>query len=257
MRKYGISTVSLVPFSLGKKGFEKSLDIVEKLGLNGIQALPMRGWPVDKNYYASNLQEPWDKMILSFEGAWNSGTIRERFSRTASEMKKGYPTFMDWYLFGFNPKSVLEAVRQVFGWQKFIDHKFGDYWCKVEIYPEASTQIQNYLNYPSGVGLVWDTRHVRDKGMPDWRKLLSELPSESIKMIHFQPKDEIELTKFMNGEKNELSIMLKALADKVFKDCPVILEIKPRIRAVLGMESMKSLMNRIKPIRDAVFDILG
>lgn len=229
-RKYAVSTVSLVPHSLGKEGFKRSLDIEKKLRLGGIHALPMRGWSTDVELYKSHHEQ-----VISFEGPCNSSTL------------------MDLYLFGFNPKPVLEAMENSFGLDRFIDHKFGDRWCMVEICPEASTQIQNYLNYPSGVGLVWDTRYVREKEMPDWKFLLSELPPESIKMIRFQPKDENELAEFINYQKNELAKMLEDLALKVSGDCSVILEIKPTIKTMMSRDS---LMRKLSIIYGIIRDIM-
>lgn len=246
MRKYGINVVSLTPFSLGKKGFKKSLDIAEKLGLDGIQALPMRGWHKDNESY----EDCRDK-VISFEDPWNSGTLGERFRRTISEIKKGYPTFMDVYLFGFNPKPFLKATEKIFGQSKFIDHKLNAYRYMVEIYPQVSNKIGDYTD--PNRRLVWDTRHVRDKGMPDWKSLLSELSPESIKMIHFQPKNEKELVEFMNYKENELMKMLQGLALKVSRDCPMILEIKPTIRSMMSFDF---LMKRLSFIKGIVSDIL-
>ena len=127
-RKYGISTISLVPWSFGHKGFEKSLDIAEELGLDGIQALPMRGWTLEPSLYARYLDDPWDKLIISFEGAWNSGTVIQALKRRFGFGKEGYPTFLDLYLFGFGrrPEQVLKTMDKVFGWEKYISHKFSN-----------------------------------------------------------------------------------------------------------------------------------
>lgn len=253
-RKYGISTVSLVPYSLGRDGFKNSLDIaISSLGLSGIQALPMRGWSNDKYHYARYLGDPLDQIILSFEGSWNSGTIFQALKRRFGSKREGYPTFLDLYLFGRKPEAVLKVMDDVFGWDKYISHKFENsgYRYMVEIGPD-NVQIQNYVDYKHG--LVWDTWHVREEGMPDWRDLLSALPPESIKLIHFHPKDEGELAEFMSGKANELDDMLQALRLKVSPDCPLILETRPRIGSFV---SRKSMMKKLRLIRDTVFDILG
>ena len=252
-RKYGISTISLTPWSLGPKGFEKSLDIAEELGLDGIQALPMRGWPSEPSLYARHLDEPWDKLIISFGDAWNSGTVTQALKRRFGFGKEGYPTFLDLYLFGFGrrPVQVLETMGKVFGWEKYINPKFSNseyrYLLKIN---SDNVQIQNYVDYKHG--LVWDTSHVREQGMPDWRNLLSTLPTESIKLIHFHPKDENELAEFVAGNKNELSEMLEFLAVKVSKDCPIIIETCPMI-----FRSRKSLIKKGCLVRDVLFDYMG
>lgn len=253
-RKYGVSTVAVVPESLGPKGFENSLDIAQDLKLDGIQALPMRGWPSNKYYYANYLQDPWDKMILSFEGPWNSGSVWQAFARTLGSKKLGYPTFLDLFLFGRNPMSVLWAMEQVFGLDKYISHSLRkeEYLYDMIEITSDNTQIQNYVDYKHG--LVWDTWHTREKGMPDWINLLSALSPESIKMIHFHPKDERELNQLIKGEGNELADMLHALRLKVSPDCPVVLETRPKIRHFV---SKKSMLERLRQIRDTVYDILG
>ncbi|KKS44182.1 MAG: hypothetical protein UV08_C0025G0008 [Parcubacteria group bacterium GW2011_GWA2_42_18] len=252
-RKYGISTISLVPWSFGHKGFEKSLDIAEELGLDGIQALPMRGWTLEPSLYARYLDDPWDKLIISFEGAWNSGTVIQALKRRFGFGKEGYPTFLDLYLFGFGrrPEQVLKTMDKVFGWEKYISHKFSNsgYRYLLEINSD-NVQIQNYIDYKHG--LVWDTYHVREQGMPDWRQLLSSLPAESIKLIHFHPKDKKELAEFIAGKENELTEMLGALVDKALKDCPIIIETRPMI-----FRSRKSLIGRLRVIRDILFNYIG
>lgn len=253
-RKKAISTISLITDSLGPKGFENSLDIATlELKLDGIQALPMRGWPACKDYYASLLHEPWDKMVLSFEGPWNSGSVWQAMRRRFNFEKEGDPTFLDLYLFGVNPMPVLRAMGNVFGWDKYISHRLG-YKYMTEIYP-VNVQIQNYIDYK--YGLVWDTWHVREKGMPDWRDLLSALSTENIKMIHLHPKDEDELTKLIKGEENELTEMLHALRLKVSADCPVVLETRPKISFFDSKKSKNSMIKELCMVRDVVFDILG
>lgn len=251
-RKYGISTISLVPYSFGTEGFKNSLDIaIIDLGLSGIQALPMRGWSNDRYHYSRYLGDPLDKIILSFEGPWNSGSVWQAFARTLGSKKEGYPTFLDLYLFGRNPMPVLKAMDNVFGWEKYISYTINSgYRYMVEIGPD-NVQIQNYVDYRHG--LVWDTCHTREKGMPDWKELLSALSSESIKLIHFHPKDEGELAQLIGGWGNELADMLDALRLKVSPDCPVILETRPKI----GFVSRKSMIKRLSLIRDTVCDILG
>jgi hypothetical protein len=88
--------------------------------------------------------------------------------------------------------------------------------------------------------------------MPDWRQLLSALPAESIKVVHFHPKDETELAEFMAYKNNELTEMLEALAVMVSKDCPVIIETRP-----VMFRRRKSLIKKLRRIRDILFDYMG
>lgn len=44
VRKVGINTASLLPWSIGPRGPALSVEIAQAAGFNGLQILPLRGW---------------------------------------------------------------------------------------------------------------------------------------------------------------------------------------------------------------------
>ncbi|MEK7070329.1 MAG: hypothetical protein AAB966_00825, partial [Patescibacteria group bacterium] len=166
-RKYGVSVISLVPHSLGSMGLQKSLDTaICELGLDGIQALPMRGWSCNQKSYEELLPKNLKELVISFESSWNYGTAFQALKRRFGFGEEGYPTFLDLYLFDKESESILRVMENIFGWDKYISHTLRNsgYRYMAEIGPD-NVQIQNYVDYKHG--LVWDTWHVREKYMPD------------------------------------------------------------------------------------------
>jgi len=67
-RKYGISVVSLFPWSWGPGGLQRAVSLAKVAGYDGVQALPLRGWDFsDLGRYSAS--------ILAYEDAWNNGSL--------------------------------------------------------------------------------------------------------------------------------------------------------------------------------------
>lgn len=239
-RKIGVSVASLLPWSLGKDGIYKSIEIaVEKSGFNGLQILPMRRWQAE---------ETLGDWVISFEDAWNSGSffgaiereIYQFVTRKKCAMEEK-PRFYDWFLFGNREEAcdIAYHFRQEFWRAIYISNEWPSYSAKadynaIELCPEMfPMRKQNIFDQICAISnIAFDTEHVTRKGRHGeppiaecwkWRDLIELIEPERIKLIHVKPH-------FPAG--SELPQMLATLAKKT-KDtmCPVILEAKPIFRS--------------------------
>jgi len=132
-----------------------------------------------------------------------------------------------------------------------VSHVAGSVLGSIEIHAELSTSLDFYAGYDKPV--CWDTLHVRrphrwtGELMPDWRHLLSLLPTDSIHLIHVHPSaGEIAL---LGGNRRGgcgLKDMLKILRDKA-PNAPAIVEAAPRPYLTPGDTAMFA-----KHLREAV-----
>ncbi len=223
-RIIGVSVVSLLPWSLGKKGLARSIRIAHEAGYAGVQALPFKSW--DPSSFDSIDRDA----VISYEGPWNtgffSGALRRLFGRAGEEE----PTLLDWLLFGSGEKQILGRLVDCFPAALYVVHHKGE--DPLEINPEAGLTVADYLSYEPG--LVWDTEHVRrprrdGQGGPvaeNWYELWRELDPAQIKLIHFNARGRA-LKEFLAGEVNDLAIMLHNVAQTT--TCPIVVEIPPPV----------------------------
>lgn len=222
MRQYGVSVVSLFPWSLGPKGPEKSVDMALEVGFDGIQVLPLKGWSYKR-------VRDWEKHVLAYENAWNYGHLWQVPLRHLGVRPKG-PTILDWVMFGkehstFFPNAVYSAHLMQPG-------------AATEIHPELATDIDEYVNYCQNGGKVcWDTYHVRRNkrdgtlGIQDWRQLLLRLPPSSIELIHVHlVKNEVEKFISGGGDLMEMLVALKRFAPEAI----AVIEVAPPLKTPQG-----------------------
>lgn len=216
MRQYGVSVVSLFPWSLGPGGPKKTVQMAKSAGYDGIQALPLRGW-------GGTPLSAYETYVLAFEDAWNYGGFWEVPLRMLGVRPEG-PTFLDWVLFRSpHSTSFANAIPSAHHMRLGV---------ATEIHPELTTNVDDYVSFcEAGGKLCWDTWHVRrnrregQPGIADWKDLLRQLPEDAIALIHVHlVKGEIE--SFFAGE-GELVEMLAKLNETVSADVPVIIEIAP------------------------------
>lgn len=244
-RLFTVSCVSLFPYSIGRKGFRRSMEMAERAGFGGIQGLPLRGW--------EHLEKFPTDTILSIEDAWNYGTLSKGLMRTFKLADDPYPTLIDWALFGPKPHKALNTLRNLWPGASYISHDFGE--TLMEINPEASINHKPYLSYLPG--LVWDTWHVRrphrrnGTTIEDWDVLLEQLPSESIQLIHVHPSAEESFRLIKGSCGPELERMLEALQRKTANsNCPIVLEVTP---ALIGMSHAEHRLDRIRRVLNEYF----
>ncbi|OGC80223.1 hypothetical protein A3K01_00775 [candidate division WWE3 bacterium RIFOXYD1_FULL_43_17] len=177
--------------------------MIKSAGYAGIQALPIKFWSYKRIH-------EWEKDVISFEDAFNFGLPWKAllFGRRISP---------------FFPQAILVAHH----WQKGV---------AVEIHPELSTSIEEYLDFCANGGrFCWDTLHVRRRrrdgssGIDDWEKLLQALPEGAVELIHVHPK-KAEIPAFLNGASTEFREMLSLLGLK-FPRVPAIIEIFPPLKS--------------------------
>ncbi len=117
-RLFGVSTISLLPHSLGRGGFDRSKTIASQAGFDVLQVLPLRGWSVEawenekltgKLLEFVGLNGNW---IISYQDAWNGGSLFSAIEREIYQFitrkkcaMEEKPLFYDWFLFGSWKKS--------------------------------------------------------------------------------------------------------------------------------------------------------
>ena len=237
-RKYGVSVVSLFPWSWGPGGLQRAVSLAGQAGYDGVQALPLRGWDFSTlNQYADR--------ILAYEDAWNSGPLWRAIGRHLRLVDpRRAPTLLDWLLFARLRMPAVSGSMQV-------SHVIGSERGPIEIHAELSTSLDFYRAQRGG--LCWDTLHVRrphrwtDESMPDWRDLLKRLPANAIQLIHVHPNVSEVMSLGRRGhESSELADMLKALRDRA-PDALAIVEVAPRLYPTPGETAMFA-----KHLREAV-----
>ena len=210
-RRIGVSVVCMLPWSLGRNGLARAAIMARLAGFQGLQILPMRGWD------ELTFTEASPNQIISFELAWNCGSLWKAVLRHLHLAGEESPLLHDWLLFGKCDDTERRAEMIFHHFQKtsmFITHDVIHVGV-MEMHPELDLEVGVYADYPHG--LVWDTEHVIRSGRhgqppitDDWEKLLDEV-GHNIRLIHV--KDPINPK------------MLKALAEKT--TCPVIFEARP------------------------------
>lgn len=254
MAKVGISTVSLLPWSLGENGLMRSWKIASELGYDGLQVLPFK---VLGGIYFRKV--PWEN-IISFEGAWNNGNFMDALYRTIMDPgNEELPTLLDWLLFG---EKGAEEVFSVLSEAKHIVHSPDPHYPHpLEINPELGWDAGNAVRVLDldAMPLVLDTLHLRRLGrhgepplfstVSDCLYFISELKKEKIAFVHFHPKDDNELKGFLRGEPtNPLSLILMGIYSRGV-NCPIIVEIPPLKRFLFrDFRVLSSILQEIKKI---------
>ncbi len=238
-RIYGINVVSMFPWSLGTKGQVRSVEFARNAGFDGIQVLPMRGW----SYEDIQLWEPY---VISFEDAWNYGSLEKALLRMFGVLRDPAPTLLDWLLFGkkystFFPGAITVVHHEQIG---------GAAGRVAETSPAIWGDIQSCIDYTKRGGkLCWDTLHVRSIGSGNWRELLASVPKSSVSLIHAHPTVS-EINSLLGGKELELTRMLLSLGRKT--SSPVIVEVAPRFWL-----TSKSMVKYLMNVRKAVMRWLG
>lgn len=259
-RQIGISVASLLPWSLGKDGFRRSIDLIAKADFDGLQILPFRGWIFcdDEDEYgkktnldASGVSGLNSDLVISFEDAWNSGSFFGALQREAVQLitrkciREHKPRLWDWFLFGSREQSEKavqgfikyfpQAIYVSNGWPKYIKREYGTELCP-EMIPKSDKstrdeifdRISRILN-----SIVWDTKHIlrgRRHGEPPIALTTNSSHDnwrELLEKIHVEQIKLIHVKPKFPSEL-ELHKMLNSLAKKTQGTlCPVILEDKP------------------------------
>jgi hypothetical protein len=186
-------------------------------GFDGLQLLPLRGWRKAALYAIPK------QLVCSFEGPWNKGPLLGALKRHLHLAGEEQPLLMDWLFFGPSPLDA-EVFAEMFPKALRVSHTSNgqDLY---EINPELGPPTR-------GEPVCWDTKHTR-RGRRDrkpnplkqWRDLLAELDGSQIKLIHFNPTNRKELTRFLDGKDTELESILRAVARK--SGAPIVVETAP------------------------------
>ncbi len=238
-RKYGVSTVSFAPWSLGPGAPLRTVRMARDAGYDGIQFLPLRGW-------GDTPLRHWEKDVLAFEDAWNYGTWGEALLRHIDKRRTG-PTLLDLILFRSEYSTFFpNAVPSVHHFQLGV---------ATEVYPDLETKTEAYVDFvAAGGALCWDTWHSRRPrrdglaGIPNWEQLLHALPENAVKLIHVHPVRH-ELVDFWNGI-GELIYMLGALRER-FPAVTAIVEVAPTI------QTKKATITALSNLRKHIAAYLG
>lgn len=233
MRKYGVNVVSLLPWSLGSRGPERSIEIAIKAGFDGIQALPMHGW----NY--ENIVG-WSKDVISYEDAWAYGTFWQALLRQLGFLDFPAPLFQD-LIFGKREMPEISSAIKCF--HDGYDVRGNNLALEVKA---SRGVLADYVSYcKNGGHVVWDTKHIRgyrdigfeenpvnrESSIVDWRELLYSSSIGAIKLIHVNPIKDLHETEMLLAIRPSycpLTNMLMGLSVVCDNDVPVILEVRPR-----------------------------
>lgn len=228
-RKYGISAVSFFPWCLGPGGHCRTIEMALAAGFNGIQALPLRGWDLEE---LGNLSD----YVISVENAWNYGPIWQVPLRHLGIMPNA-PTLKNLIF----KRAALDGQ-----FAQKIEHDWTS-GALVEISPKLETRESVYVRKAyKEYKFVWDTRHIREEEMGDWRKFLYFLPFDSIGLVHVQPIGR-ETEELIQGI-GDLPEMLRALNERIEPTVPVILELHPKLAK---LTTPKSTIRWAAELRDA------
>jgi hypothetical protein len=215
-RKIGVNVISLLPWSI--RNLNSSLGLAATVGFSGVQLLPL------ENMSRTNLDQIPRHFVISYEGAWNSGTFSGVAKRLLGISGEEDPTLKDWLIFGKKPlaKARLELIKTKFPDALPVIHSAGR--GILEMHPELRLRDIDYIK--NDVSVVWDTEHVVRVGRhgekpltTDWRRFLGILDHKNIKLIHYKPDLPGLLPTSETGE------MLLRLAE--LTTCPVVLEARP------------------------------
>lgn len=236
-KRFLVNVVSLVPFSLGTYGLERAFDISQRAGFDGLYALPIKGWKGIN-----------DKLgIVSYEGAWNYGSLYRAVRRTLGIESEPSPTLIDWLLFGSNPLRILEQIREGIPSAYQVVHEPDDKY-PLELSPEIG--FTEHIDYKPGV--VVDTYHIRrvgrhgEQSFVSWEYLFARIRNFS--QVHVHLTNEEERLLFIGKTPSELGKMLRYLGRIDISDW--VLEVKP----VIGTKSF--VIKRLETLRDNVSNII-
>lgn len=215
IRRIGVNVVTLLPFSLGKFGLGRASLLAYEAGFDGLQIMPLRDWG---HITFSGISA---KRIISFELAWNCGSLFGAVLRHLHLAGENKPRLRDWLLFekcdiaSYRTDLIFQHYRKT---SLFVSHDVAHVGV-MEMNPENKLAPAIYANYARGI--CWDTEHIIRPGRhgeppvtDNWRNLLDKV-GRNIRLIHVKSSADPE--------------MLRALA-KAAPGCPVILEDPPIIR---------------------------
>ena len=211
-RKFGVSVISILPYSLGPNGLGRSIEIAKCAGLDGVQALPLYGW---------NPKLFPEKGVISIEQAWDLGSnYYPNIIRNYLLFDREYRSF---YLYNKLYAKYPYAIRAM----------PGVYTDPVEIHPELKFSEDEYLK--SGFPIVFDTLHTRRIGIngeppvtSDPVRFISQI-GKRIHLIHLRLDDEEEEQLSKQDELSEIVKIVRALNN--FTKCNVILELVPKFQS--------------------------
>lgn len=218
MRNLGITVASLGLWALGPSGPKRALEKADAAGFNGLQVLPLRGWNQESMKSIPPLK------VISYEGAWNQGTLMGVFLRMAHPKDETKPKPEDWLMFGAHPLEAYQ-IGEVFPNALRIVHKPEEAWMGAyEVNPEGGLP-------KAGQRTVFDTLHAfrgnRDGSSSSVTRWMSYLPT-SIRYtacVHVHPKVE-DINDPLNAE-GALAGLVRELARITPSSVPFILEVAP------------------------------
>jgi hypothetical protein len=232
-RPVGVSIFSFLPRLWLPGGYKYVRDTIGGLG---IQLLPLRGMR------SGHIQ---DLRVLSFEGPWNCGSIRDAIKRHMGYTDRGYPSGYDIVLFGseklsrarvnmiasLHPRALAIDVPWVSGSAIELG---------TDMYGGNARQWDG--KQPSGV--VLDTGHWQELGRNAEKKLL-ELGGESaIRMVHLKLVTPQEIMGFLHGGNIHSGLLCEFLAHDKAGRIPVIIETMSSALRLPG-QGPKVLLQRI------------
>lgn len=211
-RKFGVSVISMLPYSLGPNGLGRSIEIAKSAGMDGVQALPLYGW--NPNLFP-------EKGVLSIEEAWGLGSnYNPNYIRNYLLFDREYRSF---YLYNKLYAKYPYAIRSM----------HGVYTDPVEVHPELKISEDGYLR--AGFPIVFDTHHVRRTGANGEPPVTTNplrfisLLGKRIQLIHLRLSSSEEESLQKQDEASEIVQIVRTLNN--YTKCNVILELVPKLQS--------------------------
>jgi len=227
-RKIFLSVADLFPWILGQEGPSKAIRFVKKIGADGLQILPLRGW----NRITMGVIPK--EMVVAYEEAWNQGSLWDVVRRFLRPTGDKWPKPEDWAFFGPRPADIREIAGV------FRRGEDGRPFYVVHEPPKTKVNNETYEINPEGgmpgpncYSLALDTLHLRRfcrNGQPSplepWPILLKGMDPKTAVLIHVHPTI-AEAGPLVRGADSELAFMMRELAG--FCMGPVVIEVAPRL----------------------------
>lgn len=210
-----VSVITLLPWSFGPGGPQRALKLALKYGCDGIQVVPLLGWR------KKDIEEIPSYRVVSYEGAWNKGTVRSAIARA---IKGDIPALWGPMLFGTNRMSSRKV-----DW--FRDN-FPDALA-IDLGRDSAIEIApGRFAYAKRSKIVIDLWHVREiaskkRSCADYVDRLTK--DFDVRMIHFQTRNRPELDEFLDTDRGILRDLFNACPDNV----PVVIELPPGCKSAI------------------------
>lgn len=245
--RIAVSVLSLLPFSLGLRGLDRSVTIAKQCGM-GLQLAPLRGWDE-----GNTLSLRRDIQIEAYEGPFIN--YPGWFATVVCAIRQADPgLLLGKVIFQPSTDKLLNAIERRCPSAYAVDMpERGNY--VMEVSPVNSTQMWKYFEHDVALDLyhVWEYR----KGYGRIGKESSNIDlfiqqlfrQNRVRLIHFQTRKRSTLDDFLMNTDVHLTSALRCAAEH---QCiaPVVIELPPWFLWPKPEVTLRAVAERIRDIYD-------